>query len=89
MKRADGESCEIHTDSEFWIKVMTEWAPKWAENDWKKKNGPIKNLDIVQKLYELYNPNTVNLVWEKGHAGIEYNEMADEWANKAREGAKL
>ena len=83
----EGE-CEIHTDSEFWINVLTKWAPAWAENYWRKKNGPIKNLDIVQELYKLYKTNDVKLVWEKGHAGTKFNEMADEWANKAREGAK-
>ena len=89
MKRAGGEPCEIHTDSEFWVNVMTKWMKGWAENGWKKKNGEIKNLDIVQKLYELYEPAVVNLVWVKGHAGTEFNEMADEWANKARQGAEL
>lgn len=81
--------CEIHTDSEFWINVLTKWAPTWAANGWRKKNGPIKNLDIVQELYELYQDNDIKLVWEKGHAGTALNELADEWANKAREGATL
>ena len=82
-----GGECEIHTDSEFWINVLTKWAPTWEENDWKKKNGPIKNLDIVQELYELYKENDVKLVWERGHVGTKFNELADEWANKARLGA--
>ena len=31
----------------------------------------------------------VKIVWEKGHDGIELNEMADEWANRARKGETL
>jgi len=31
----------------------------------------------------------VKLVWVRGHVGHEGNELADEWANKAREGARL
>jgi ribonuclease HI len=31
----------------------------------------------------------VNLVWVRGHVGTELNEMADEWANKARLGERL
>ena len=86
IKYADEEECEIHSDSEFWINVLTKWAPKWEQDNWHKKNGPIKNLDLVQELYGLYKSNNVKLVWEKGHSGTEFNEMADEWANKAREG---
>ena len=83
------ESCEIHSDSEFWINVLTKWAPSWERNGWTKKTGPIKNLDIVQKLYKLYITHDVELVWVRGHVGTKLNEMADEWANKARKGVKL
>lgn len=86
---AAGEPVEIHSDSEFWINVVTKWAPGWARNGWKKKNGEIKNLDIVQKLYQLYQDNPVELVWVKGHAGTEMNELADEWANRARKGERV
>lgn len=89
IKGAKGRSVEIHTDSEFWVNVMTKWMSGWAENGWKKKRGEIKNLDIVRQLYELYNPEQVKLVWTRGHVGTELNEMADEWANKAREGYTL
>lgn len=76
---------EIHSDSEFWINVLTKWAPGWEKNGWTKKNGSIKNLDLVKKLYGLYTSNKVNLVWVRGHVGTEMNEKADEWANNARE----
>ena len=89
IKYAGEEGCEIHTDSEFWINVLTKWASGWQANGWKKKSGPIKNLDLVQELYGLYCKYPVKLVWVKGHVGTKYNEMADEWANKARGGAKL
>ena len=89
IKYAGEEGCEIHSDSEFWINVLTKWAPTWQANGWKKKTGPIKNLEIVQELYGLYCKYPVKLVWVRGHAGTEYNELADEWANKAREGAEL
>ena len=82
----DGEEAEILTDSEFWINVLTKWAPTWEQNGWKKKTGEIKNLDIVKPLYELYKNSNVELKWLKGHAGHEFNEMADEWANRARNG---
>ena len=89
IKYLGEETGEIHTDSEFWINVLTKWAPTWQANGWKKKTGPIKNLEIVQELYGLYCKYPVKLMWVRGHAGTEYNELADVWANKARGGAEL
>ncbi|MCL2869706.1 ribonuclease HI [Candidatus Saccharibacteria bacterium] len=90
MGQAKGEKCKIHTDSEFWINVLTKWAAGWRANDWHKKTkGEIQNLDLVKKLYGLYQDSDVELVWVRGHNDNEYNELADEWANKARKGARL
>lgn len=89
IKYAGDEPCEIHTDSEFWINVLTKWASGWEARGWTKKSGPIKNLELVKELYGLYKGSKVELVWEKGHDGIEYNELADTWANKARLGEEL
>jgi ribonuclease HI len=83
LQDADGESCAVTTDSEFWINVLTKWAVNWEQNGWHKKGG-IKNLDIVQPLYKLYKVSQAKLIWTRGHVGTELNELADEWANKAR-----
>ena len=81
---------EIMTDSEFWVNVVTKWAPTWKANGWTKKTGPIKNLELVQELFALYESNPgVKLNWTRGHVGTEGNELADEWANKARQGAEI
>lgn len=89
LNDAAGEQAEIHTDSEFWINVITKWAPGWEAKGWKKKGGEIKNLDIVQEVYPLYQQSNATLVWVRGHNGSELNELADEWANKAREGVRI
>ena len=90
LKTAQGEPVEIHSDSEFWINVLTKWAPAWEKNGWRKKSGEIKNLDIVKELFRLYKENTeAKLIWVRGHAGTEYNELADQWANRARMGERL
>lgn len=86
---AKEEGCEIHSDSEFWVNVLTKWADSWKARGWKKASGEIQNFEIVQELYELYHKYPVKLVWVRGHVGTELNEMADVWANRAREGAKL
>lgn len=83
LEYADGKEYEIKTDSEFWIKVVTEWSLKWEANGWQKKGG-IKNLDIVQELCSLYKKSNAKLTWVRAHIGTDGNELADEWANKAR-----
>ncbi|MDO4747217.1 MAG: ribonuclease H [Candidatus Saccharibacteria bacterium] len=89
IKYAGSEGCEIHTDSEFWVNVLEKWAPAWEARGWTKKSGEIKNLEIVKELYELYCQNPVKLCWTRGHVGTRFNEMADEWANRARDGHQL
>ena len=88
LKDADGEHAEIYTDSEFWINVITKWSIPWEANGWKKKGGSIKNLDIVQEVVPLYRESNATLVWVRGHNDDKGNELADEWANKAREQQK-
>lgn len=89
LKLAGGDKATIYTDSEFWINVITKWAPGWEAKGWKKPGGAIKNLDIVQEVYALYNNAHATLTWVRGHEGDAGNELADGWANKARAGARL
>jgi ribonuclease HI len=85
LKDAGGAECEIYTDSEFWINVITKWSLTWEKNGWKKKGGEIKNLDIVTEVCPLYRESNAKLIWVRGHNNDEGNELADVWANKARE----
>jgi ribonuclease HI len=85
LKHAAGQPCKIYTDSEFWINVITKWSLAWEANGWRKKGGEIKNLDIVQEVCPLYRASKAQLVWVRGHNSDAGNELADEWANKARQ----
>lgn len=84
LKHANGEPCEIWSDSEFWINVITKWSHAWEKNGWKKKGGEISNLDIVKEVCQLHRQSNAKLVWVRGHANHELNELADHWANEAR-----
>jgi ribonuclease HI len=84
LKDASGEACKIYTDSEFWINVITKWSIGWEAKGWKKSGGEIKNLDIVKEVCPLYRQSQAELIWVRGHNNDPGNEMADEWANKAR-----
>ena len=83
LRDADGEPCEIHSDSELWIKIITEWSLTWEKNGWQTKGG-IKNIDIVQEVCPLYRSSQAKLIWVRGHNNDEGNELADHWANEAR-----
>jgi ribonuclease HI len=89
LEDADGAECRIHTDSEFWINVITKWSISWEQNGWKKKGGEIKNLDIVKQVCPLYRKSQATLIWVRGHNNDEGNELADHWANEARKGERL
>ena len=83
LNDAKGAECEIKTDSEFWVNALTKWAIVWKNNGWHKKGG-VMNLDIVRPLFKLYKESNAKLTWTRGHVGVQLNELADEWANKAR-----
>jgi ribonuclease HI len=86
LRDARGAECEIRTDSLFWINVLTQWMPGWK----KKKFKDVKNLDIVTEIDRLYGQSPdCTLVHVRGHKGEPGNELADQWANKAREGIRM
>lgn len=84
LKDAEGEPCQIYTDSEFWINVITKWSLGWEAKGWTKKGGEIKNLDIVKEVCPLYRSSKATLIWVRGHNNDKGNELADHWANEAR-----
>ncbi len=72
----------ILSDSKYSIDSITKWAYSWKKNNWKKKGGEIKNLEIIQQAHQLYEElkDTITIKHVKGHSGIEGNELADRMA---------
>ncbi len=72
---------DVLTDSRLCVDTITKWAPGWERKGWKRKSGPIKNLDLVQKLLALYRAHpTCTLRWIAAHSGHRWNEYADSLA---------
>ena len=71
----------LYTDSRLCVDTITKWAPGWEKKGWKKKSGPIKNLELIQELLALYraHPNCP-LEWIAAHSGNRWNEYADSLA---------
>ena len=74
----------IFTDSTYVKNGITEWMKKWKKNEWKNSSKkPVKNKDLWEKLDKLCEANSVSWKWVKGHSTNEFNNLADELANKA------
>jgi len=72
---------DVLTDSRLCVNTITAWAPGWERKGWKKKSGPIKNLELVQELLALYRTRpSCKLVWIAAHSGNRWNEYADSLA---------
>lgn len=72
------KSIIVHTDSNLCVQTINQWAASWARNGWKRKTGPIANLELVKELYELSKERPkVKLEWIKAHNGWLWNEYAD------------
>lgn len=78
-----GYSVEICSDSQYAINCISVWAPGWEKKGWQKKDGEIKNLDIIQDSYAVYQrikDEDLQLTHVAAHVGTEGNELADRMA---------
>ena len=72
---------DLHTDSTYVRKGITEWIHGWKRRGWKTAaKKPVKNADLWQELDEARGEHDVTWHWVKGHAGHPENERADELA---------
>src|SRR5580658_6708135 len=58
-----GTSVLIHSDSTYVIKAASEWIPGWKARGWKRKEGPLKNLELLQELDRLLAQHQVTWQW--------------------------
>jgi len=81
------KSVQVRSDSSYGLNAITKWAAGWERRGWRKQDGEIKNLEIIQKLYALYQEiaDDVDLKHVSAHVGIEGNELADRMAMLAVE----
>jgi ribonuclease HI len=73
----------ILSDSSYVLKCGAQWIPDWKRLGWKRKRGPLKNVDLLRRLDELATSHDVEWKWVPGHAGEFGNERVDALANQA------
>lgn len=78
---------EVISDSTYVVNCFRDgWWKGWLKRDWKNsKKEPVANRDIWEPLIELYRrrEDEITFTWVKGHAGDQYNDIADRLAVEA------
>lgn len=73
----------IVSDSEYLVKGIREWAPKWKARGWVRSGGVIENLELWKALWQSLPKHEAQFTWVRGHAGHPKNEYANDLAVRA------
>lgn len=76
-------SAAIYSDSKLLVNTAMKWRHRWKLQSWSRRDGEIKNLDLVKEIDSLCEKNIFAFYWVKGHAGNEWNEYCDEMCSSA------
>ncbi len=74
---------ELHTDSQYDRRGITEWLSNWKGRGWRTMSkGAVKNEDLWRALDDARARHQVAWHWVKGHSGHVLNDRADALANR-------
>jgi ribonuclease HI len=72
------------TDSQYVVKGLTEWLPRWKAQGWMRREGkrlkPLQNEDLWRRLDELAARHDLRTEFIRGHNGHPENEACDRMA---------
>lgn len=81
------DEIRILSDSEYVVKGLNEWVPRWKNRGWTTAKGAdVKNKWLWETLDGLRTERNVTFEHVRGHVGIHGNEQADALAVEAAEG---
>jgi ribonuclease HI len=81
-------SVDLTTDSQYVIKGIEDWVPRWSANGWRTADRkPVKNQELWQRLMAAARPHRIIWHWTRGHSGHVENERVDLLARQAAERA--
>jgi len=84
--------CEVKvvSDSKYVIDAFNQkWIDSWVKNNWKRKSGPVLNVDLWKRLLKAMEPHSVSFEWIKGHTGHPENERCDKLATQSADSDDL
>lgn len=71
------------SDSKYIVEGMTTWVEGWMARGWKRKTGPIENLELWKQAVDAVVRHEVQWRWVRGHVGHPQNEYANFLATRA------
>ncbi len=71
------------SDSRYIVDGMTVWVPAWKKRGWRRRGGPVKNLELWHAAEHAVGDQWVDWRWVRGHAGHPQNEYANDLAMRA------
>ncbi len=81
---------DLYSDSKYLTDAFNKgWMDSWLKKNWRGSSGPVKNVDLWQRLLRAMKPHSVTFIWVKGHNGHAYNERCDKLATSAADGDGL
>ncbi len=89
------EKCRVklHSDSQYIVNAITSGSAfAWRANGWARTptgSKKAKNSDLWERLLIAYEKHEVQMIWVKGHAGIDDNERCDQLAVAASQQPSL
>ena len=70
----------IFTDSMFLINTASTWMYAWKRNGWVKRDKePVKNLDLVEQIYDLVSEKKREIVWTHVKSHTDGNDYNSKW----------
>lgn len=72
----------VYSDSGYCVNTLTSWMFGWEKKCWiKSDNKTPENLDLIKPFFEYWQRGyRIDLRKVKGHAGNQWNELADKLA---------
>lgn len=74
---------QFTSDSRYLIDGLSSWLFGWSRAGWKRKTGPIENLELWREACRASVGHRYSWHWVRGHNGHPQNEYANHLATRA------
>src|SRR5207302_821494 len=82
-RRGNSYKVLFTSDSKYIVDGMSSWVGTWIDRGWKRKGGPIENLELWKEAVAAVSSHETQFRWVAGHAGHPQNEYANYLATRA------